>query len=76
MARKRDAFVVKCWGILTPQKNVSAPTIRTTRRLVIHDYVRLPGNAGVDRAISKRWTKLHKWGWRCVPVYLSMEKPQ
>ena len=73
MARDEPAIV---WGITDLQGAICLPTIRTTRRLCIHDYVRLPGNSGVDRKIANRWGKLHKWGWRCVKIEVRHALPR
>lgn len=74
--RNPQDFCVRCWAIMTPRKQISAPSIRTTRASCIDAYVRLPGNASVDRAIKRRWPKLHKWGWRCVTVWISIYEPK
>lgn len=57
------------WGIRR-KGVIFAPTIRTTRSQCIADYVRLDGNKSVDRVISKRWSKMKRWGWECVKLAL------
>lgn len=65
----------KVWAITEMRGAIVLRSMRTTRALCIHDYVRLPGNKSVDRTIAKRWRKMHAWGWRCVPVWITTSEP-
>lgn len=59
----------RCWAILSRDGNLSAASVRVSKRSCIRDYMDHPGNAG------QTWAKLKRWGWDCIPVALSFNQP-
>jgi hypothetical protein len=55
-------MAAKCWAIKTRMGDIALPTIRTTKRHCISDYMLLDGNRKVT------WSKLKRWGWQCVQI--------
>lgn len=64
----------KVWGIWVPNPGVlDLHTQRVTRRRCIKDYMAWYG-AGTKPRL--KWSQLRRWGWRCLPVTVSFNKPR
>lgn len=64
---------VKVWGIWVPNPGVlPLATLRTNRRDCIRAYTKF--YTGRSRP-KLTWAKLYRWGWRCIPVTVTFQKP-
>lgn len=64
---------VKVWGIWVPmEKALVLNTMRVTRRAAIKDYTKFYSG---KRRPKFAWAQLYRWGWRCLPVVVSFNKP-
>lgn len=64
----------KVWGIWVPMPGVlPLKSLRTTRRASIKEYTAFY----TARTRPKlTWAQLYRWGWRCIPVTVSFNKPR
>lgn len=62
MSKRPTRDEAKCWAIKTRSAQIALPTIRSTKRRCIADYMADPGN------LRATWQQLKRWGWSCVPV--------
>lgn len=71
---QRLATKAKVWGIWVPNPGVlPLPTLRTKRRDCIKEYMTFYAKGTRPRLT---WAKLYSWGWRCIPVTVSFNKPR
>lgn len=64
----------RVWGIWVPNPAVlDLRTQRVARRTCIKDYMAWYGKGSKPRL---KWSQLYRWGWRCLPVTITFNKPQ